>query len=1009
MSEEIAIPSAEALANRLRYSEIVGEVSRRFIDLPSAEVHKGIDGALRTVVDAFGFDRGVIAMYSKAHATFTLTHRYSARSFPEVFQIGDVSHKSRLPYFSGEVLAHRDVAFSRHVDLPESATAERAALELMGATSIVVLPLLVGGEVIGTVMFVGSQEWDIAHMGSLRTVAQIFSSAFDRKRADDELRLHYRLTDLVSDVSRRLIELPKQVDDTLNDALRRACELCGFARAVVYQVSDDGRMFASTHRHLSDGTQPVLALGVERPTTEFPHIASRTAGKRPFLVSRSTLPAESTTERRAFEQAGVEHVLMIPLELESERMGVLCFETKEPLADHFVDALSVLGELFTSAIARDRVERTAAQRLRFEEALSQVSARLVSQTSEDFGEIVVDSLGVIAKSLEFDRALVFELTGEGKYFSLSYEWCEDTVQSFRRSMSGLTIDDFGWPLTELREGRALAFTPHEIPAHAVAAQRVLGRDGTRLMAFVPLVVAGEVIGCIGLHQTKSGRRLNERQLERLRLVGEIVADAMARRSAEVSLRQSEARFSKVVASALDGFVLTNDSGVILEWTPQMERILGIPRGEMIGAPFMERFVLDNGRARVWETPRDMHEQAHKTPGKRLELLGRHRDGQEVPIELSMSVLEGRRSPVYAVFIRDITDRKRSEQVKQQAFDEIARLKTQIEGERDYLREEIRKEYHLGEFVGRSQALKDVLTLIESVASTSATVLIRGESGVGKELVARAIHARSGRAEGPLVKVNCASIPKELFESEFFGHVRGSFTGAHKDRAGRFELADRGTLFLDEVGEIPLVLQAKLLRVLQESEFERVGDDRTRRVDVRVVAATNRDLEVEAATGTFRKDLYYRLSVFPIEVPPLRERREDILPLAEQFLGIQSTKLGRSGLALTEAHARLLEAYSWPGNVRELQHVIERAVILSPRPPLRLEAALQAGASAAESTSTHRVLTEAELRKLERENLVSALERCEWRVAGAGGAADLLGLSASTLRDRMRSFDIRKPG
>jgi PAS domain S-box-containing protein len=611
--------------------------------------------------------------------------------------------------------------------------------------------------------------------------------------------------------------------------------------------------------------------------------------------------------------------------------------------------------------------------------------------------------------LEFDRALVFELTGEGKYFSLSYEWCEESVQSFRRSMSGLTIDDFGWPLTELREGRALAFGPRDIPAHAVAAQRVLGRDGTQLMAFVPLVVAGEVIGCIGLHRTKSARRLSERQLERLRLVGEIVADAMARRSAEASLRQSEARFSQVVASALDGFVLTNDAGVVLEWTPQMERILGIPRGEMIGAPFMDRFVFENGRARTWESPRDMREHAQKTPGRRIELLGRHRDGQEVPLELSMSMLDGSRSPVYAVFIRDITDRKRSEQVRQQAFDEIARLKTQIEGERDYLREEIRKEHQLGEFIGRSDELKGVLTLVESVASTSATVLIRGESGVGKELVARAIHARSGRSEGPLVKVNCASIPKELFESEFFGHVRGSFTGAHKDRAGRFELADRGTLFLDEVGEIPLVLQAKLLRVLQESEFERVGDDRTRRVDVRVVAATNRDLEAEAAAGTFRKDLYYRLSVFPIEVPPLRDRQEDIIPLAEQFLRIQSTKLGRSGLVLSDAQARLLESYSWPGNVRELQHVIERAVILSPAPPLRLEAALPGGGSSQESSASHRVFTETELRKLERDNIVAALERCDWRVAGSGGAADLLGLSASTLRDRMRSFDVRKPG
>src|SRR5262249_23415188 len=270
----------------------------------------------------------------------------------------------------------------------------------------------------------------------------------------------------------------------------------------------------------------------------------------------------------------------------------------------------------------------------------------------------------------------------------------------------------------------------------------------------------------------------------------------------------------------------------------------------------------------------------------------------------------------------------------------SRLKQSIEQERDYLREEVRDEHGKGEIIGSSPSLNRVLEDIDAVAGTTAAVLLESESGVGKELFARALHERSARAQGPLVKVNCASIPKELFESEFFGHVRGAFTGAHRDRAGRFELADRGTLFLDEVGEIPVILQAKLLRVLQESEFERVGDDRTRRVDVRVVAPTNRDLEVEAAAGTFRKDLYYRLSVFPIEVPPLRERREDIVPLAEHFLRTQSTKLGRQGLALGEAHTRLLEAYAWPGNVRELQHAIERAVILSVVPPLRLEGALQ---------------------------------------------------------------------
>src|SRR5690606_2372745 len=247
--------------------------------------------------------------------------------------------------------------------------------------------------------------------------------------------------------------------------------------------------------------------------------------------------------------------------------------------------------------------------------------------------------------------------------------------------------------------------------------------------------------------------------------------------------------------------------------------------------------------------------------------------------------------------------------------------------------------NFGRIIGESAALKKMLARLEAVAQTSASVLIHGESGVGKELVAHVIHTRSPRADGPLVKVNCASIPHELFESEFFGHVKGAFTGAHRDRVGRFQLADGGTIFLDEVGEIPLDLQSKLLRVLQESEYERVGDDRTHSVDVRVIAATNRDLEQAVEAGTFREDLYYRLSVFPIDVPPLRDRGDDVIQLASHFLERTCQEFGHAPLQLSRQQAQLLKRYSWPGNIRELKNVIERAVILSQGKVLRLDLAM----------------------------------------------------------------------
>ncbi len=363
-----------------------------------------------------------------------------------------------------------------------------------------------------------------------------------------------------------------------------------------------------------------------------------------------------------------------------------------------------------------------------------------------------------------------------------------------------------------------------------------------------------------------------------------------------------------------------------------------------------------------------------------------------------------------------------------ALEEIAELKSALERERDYLREEVREAEGGGVVIGSSAPFERVMEQVRAVAPTDSTVLVLGESGVGKELVARAIHENSDRSAGPLVKVNCASVPRELFESEFFGHVKGAFTGALKDRVGRFQLADGGTLFLDEVGEIPLDLQGKLLRALQERELERVGDTRSQKVDVRVVAATNRDLKACVEAGTFRADLYYRLHVFPITIPPLRERSSDIVPLFEHFVAKVCAKLKRPFLRATPEAAHALESYPWPGNVRELENVAERAVILSTDGVLRLDAALPElsardalsppprspvaldGGLEDRSTSlfpSRGFYTAEELRELERKNLVAVLERANGRVSGEGGAADLLGIKPTTLSYQLKAFGITR--
>jgi len=349
-----------------------------------------------------------------------------------------------------------------------------------------------------------------------------------------------------------------------------------------------------------------------------------------------------------------------------------------------------------------------------------------------------------------------------------------------------------------------------------------------------------------------------------------------------------------------------------------------------------------------------------------------------------------------------------------AFEEIQRLKAQLELQNTYLQEEVVEAKAFGDLVGQSAALRQVISQIDLVAPTEASVLVLGETGTGKELVAREIHRRSPRKDSPLVRVNCASIPKDLFESEFFGHIQGAFTGAIKDRAGRFETAEGGTLLLDEVGEVPMEMQSKLLRVLQDKRYERVGDDRTRHANARIIAASNRDLRKAVAAGRFREDLFYRLHVFPIQVAPLRERKDDIPLLAKHFVELSVKELRCPKPRLTRAAVARLQNYDWPGNIRELRNVIERAVILARGGPLHFDLPVADASPTPPASKPHPgdkagpgFFTEAEILRIERENLMVVLEKAGWKIKGADGAAELLGVKPTTLLSRMKKMGLNR--
>ncbi len=519
----------------------------------------------------------------------------------------------------------------------------------------------------------------------------------------------------------------------------------------------------------------------------------------------------------------------------------------------------------------------------------------------------------------------------------------------------------------------------------------------------PIIQDGEPSGAVIIFRDDSQRRQDEEE----------------RQAAFDELNQLRTTYELILGAAGEGIYGLDSNGLITFSNDAATAILGWRGEDVLGKSSHE--VHHHSHADGTNYPQEdcpifrsiQSGEAHRIENE----VFWHTDGSAVPVEYTSTPIMRNGKPEGAVVVfRDVSDRKAVEAQRELAYKKIKKLQEKLQLERDYLREEVNTAGNYDEIIGHSTALNRTLSQVEAVASTHASVLILGESGVGKEMIARAIHKHSTRADRPMVKVNCASIPNELFESEFFGHVKGSFTGAHQDRVGRLQMADGGTLFLDEVGEIPLSQQGKLLRALQENEFERVGDDRTLHVDVRVVAATNRDLTAEIKAGRFREDLYYRLSVFPLEVPPLRERSEDIIPLAMSFLGKACQELGRESLQLSKAQAKQLQQYTWRGNIRELKNIIERAVINSTGSRLRLDMALS-GKSEAKSIELNDdangkeagFVTSAEFRELEKANIVAALKHANWKTWGNEGAAELLGIKPSTLAYQMKTLGIQKPG
>ncbi len=618
-------------------------------------------------------------------------------------------------------------------------------------------------------------------------------------------------------------------------------------------------------------------------------------------------------------------------------------------------------------------------------ALQIVFEGTAAETGEGFFKSLVENL---AKGLGTRGAWVTEyMPATRRLRALAFWLAGQWIDVYEHGIDGT-------PCSAVLENRRVVHYPDRILE--LYPQEELARMGAVSYMGVPLMdLDGSILGHLAVLDDKH----MPEDPDRLRLFEIFAGRAGAelrRLRAERDVRAREAQLARLVASTMDAIVQLDGELRVLRMNPAAERTF---ERTLESGLTLARLTTPDDAAKLKAlgtelARRPADDRSAWVPGG---LVGQTASGATFPAEATLSLFELDGRQHFTLILRNVNDRLEAER----------RIRT-LTDEAEYLRSELRELGRSGEIIGRSEKLVQVLADLRQVAPADTTVLIVGETGTGKELFARAIHDASRRRDKPLVRVNCAAIPSALIESELYGHERGAFTGATARRDGRFTLADGGTIFLDEIGELPIELQAKLLRVLQEGEFEPVGSSRTHRVDVRVVAATNRDLEKAIRDGTFREDLYYRLSVFPITLPPLRERGDDVVLLAEEMARRFAVRMGRQLAPLAADAAARLRSYPWPGNVRELQNVIERAVITSRDGTLNLDRALPVASAVEEPAKpATAVLTVDDLARLERDNLLRALDATGWQIAGDSGAARLLGMAPSTLTSRIKALGLRR--
>ena len=944
----------KSLKRSLSFERLLSDISEGLMAAGSDQVDNEIESALRQILEFFQVDWCGLLEFLEDKGFARVTHAVYGKGVGAVS--GDINLAELFPWSYEQLIRGVHINISRVEDFPGDALTDRQSYVESGIKSALNIPLVFGDRVPRIIVLNNTRRnkiWPEECIPRVRLLGEVFVRVLELRK--DRLHLEEQLAFemLLADISGRFVNLPTdQVDSEIEDAQRRVCEFLGLDLSVLWQWSDEiPRILTLTHlyRPLGGPPPPEPMYAHEY----FPWCQEQMEADKIVVVSSmDDLPEEAARDQEVWRYFGVKTTLTFPLSSGGGKpYGALSFndmQAERTWPEGLIQRLQLVAQIFINALARKQTET----------ALRESEVRL-SLTTEAVGAglwiMDVDTKKVWAspKSRELFQFRADEEIHYESYFTRIHPEDRDRV--------------------------------HQEVQHAL-------QSGKDLRCDYRITLPDGSIRWI----TARGQPFVESTGEPSRILG-LSLDITARKQMELQLIESQAQLSALIDSTSD-----------MIWSVDSERfgLLTFNRG--LSEYFLKGIGLHIEVGMNPDVLLPTREYAQKWYAfyRRALVEGSFTTeyqayAQGRTLRLNFNTLKHDDGAVFgvSVFGQDITERKRMELQLQDNLRQIEQLKAQLERENTYLRDEVKHLFTYDEIVGDSAALRLVLTQAEQVAATDSTVLIMGETGTGKELLARAIHNMSSRKGRTLVTVNCASLPPTLIESELFGREKGAYTGALTRMTGRFELADGSTLFLDEIGDLPLELQSKLLRVLEQGQFERLGSTRTTKVNVRLIAATNRDLAKEINEGKFRKDLYYRLNVFPIIVPPLRDRKEDIPPLVWSFVKQLGKTLGKRIESIPKKNMEALMQYNWPGNIRELRNVIEHTLIknrgrsLDVQPPV---------------FSPQEQETSYTLEDLERRHILEVLVRTGWRMSGKNSASEILGMKRTSLYSKMKALGIIRP-